>query len=245
MESAMAETPRFAHLIALLFLGSAFAIVCSLVAVLVAVIAGARTAAKFAAGGAALVAFGYTGLLLLVGLFSRSQTLPPGGWKYFCEADCHIAYAIDSVRQAATLGPEARPVVARGRFLVVRLKTWFDQNSIAPFRGNSPLTPDPRTVKLIDDAGRPYPPLSQVPAGADAGSVSLGTPLRPGESYATVLVFELPAEAKNPRLLISDSDPITRLLADHENSPLHGKIYLALAGTEDPARSRLSPATNQ
>ncbi len=224
----MAETPRFAHLIVLLFLGSVFVVFCSLVAAFVAAMARARTAAKLAASGAALVAFGYTGFLLLVGLFSRSQTLPPGGWKYFCEADCHIAYAIESVREAATLGPEARPVVAHGRFIVVRLKTWFDQNSIAPFRGDSPLTPNPRTVMLIDDASRPYLPLAQVPSGVDAGSVSLNTPLRPGQSYSTVFVFEVPNEAARPRMLITDSDPVTRLLIDHENSPMHGKVYLAL-----------------
>jgi len=38
----------------------------------------------------------------------------------------------------------------------------------------------------------------------------------------------VPADARNPRLLISDVDPGARLLVDYENSPLHGKIYLAL-----------------
>jgi hypothetical protein len=224
----MAETPRFAHLITLLFLGTVFGVACCLVVALVAAIERARTAARFAAGSAALAVFGYTGLLLSAGLFSREQTLPPGGWKYFCEADCHIAYMIDGVREAAALGPEAKPVAARGRFVVVRLKTWFDQNSIASFRGNAPLRPDSRTVQLIDGSGKPYSPLEQVPAGIDAGSTSLRTPLRPGESYETVFVFDLPNEATSPRLLIADTDPITALLIDHENSPLHGKIFLAL-----------------
>lgn len=226
----MAETPRFAHLITLLFLGSAFVVFCALMATLVAALARARTAAMLAAGSAALVVFGYASVLLAVGLISGNKTLAPGGWKYFCEADCHIAYSIDEAREAATLGPEAKPLVARGRFVVVRLKTWFDQNSIAPFRGNAPLTPDPRTVKLIDDAGHGYLPAQQLPAGMEAGSAPLHTPLRPGESYTTVFVFELPNEAKNLRLLIADYSPVTRLLIDHENSPLHGKIYLALGG---------------
>jgi len=224
----MAETPHFSHLIVLLFLGSAFVLFGALVVMAVAAIARARTVAKFAAGGAVLVILGYALLLIVAGLASRNKTLAPGGWKYFCEADCHIAYAIDNAHEAATLGPEAKPLVARGRFVVVRLKTWFDQNSIAPWRGDAPLTPNPRTVQLIDDAGQPYLPLSKVPSEVDAGSVSLSTPLRPGESYATILVFELPSEAKHPRLLIADSDPVTRLLIDHENSPLHGKVYLAL-----------------
>jgi len=41
-------------------------------------------------------------------------------------------------------------------------------------------------------------------------------------------ICNFPADARNPRLLISDVDLVTRLLVDHENSPLHGKIYLAL-----------------
>jgi len=32
--------------------------------------------------------------------------------------------------------------------------------------------------------------------------------------------FDVPADARNPRLLISDVDLVTRLLVDHENSPL-------------------------
>jgi hypothetical protein len=38
----------------------------------------------------------------------------------------------------------------------------------------------------------------------------------------------MPSDAHNPRLLISDVEPVSRLLVDHENSPLHGKIYLGL-----------------
>ena len=59
-------------------------------------------------------------------------------------------------------------------------------------------------------------------------SAPLNTPLAPGESYFTTFAFDVPADARNPRLLISDVDPGSRLLVDHENSPLHGKIYLAL-----------------
>jgi len=47
------------------------------------------------------------------------------------------------------------------------------------------------------------------------------TRLRPGKSYLTTFVFDVPADARNPRLLITDVDLVTRLLVDHENSPLH------------------------
>jgi len=224
----MAETPHYAHLMELLFLGSGLVIfICVLVSI-VAALGKAGKVAKFAAGGVAVTAVGYMVLLFGVALATSNKTLPPGNWKYFCEADCHIAYSVDSVKEAVTLGPEAKPMTARGRFIIVRLKTWFDQNSIAPFRGNSPLTPDPRFVRLIDDRGRQYFPSPDSAAAVHALSLPLDTPLRPGESYRTTFVFDLPAEARDPRLLISDAQPVTQLLVDHENSPLHGKIYLSL-----------------
>jgi hypothetical protein len=234
----MAETPRYAHLVTLLFLGCGFVTFTCLVIALVAAAGKARMVAKFALGGAALTAIGYATVLFGVAFASSNKTLPPGNWKYFCEADCHIAYSIESVQEASTLGPEAKPIAARGQFIVVRLKTWFDEKSIAPFRGNSPLTPDPRTVKLVDDAGRYFSPASQTATSLRDSPTSLTTPLRPGESYVTTLVFDLPTDAHNPRLLISDSEPVTKLLVDHENSPLHGKIYLALgAGSLNSANA--------
>ena len=234
----MAETPRYAHLVALLFLGSGFVI---FVCLLVAVFAAARKAgkvAKFAASGAALTALGYAVVLFGIALASSNKTLPPGDWKYFCESDCHIAYSIDSMQEAAMLGPETELITARGRFIVVRLKTWFDENSIAPSRGNFPLTPDSRFVKLIDDRGRQYLPAREASAVLPGTSAPLDTPLRPGESYFTTLVFDVPADARNLRLLISDVDRVSRLLVDHENSPLHGKIYLAL----NPSAAATVPA---
>ena len=176
----MAETPRYAHLVALLFLGSAFVIfICVLVAAAAMISKSARIR-KFAAAGAALTGIGYLALLFVVALLSRDTTVPPGKSKYFCEADCHIAYSIESVTEASTLGPETKPVTAQGRFVIVRLKTWFDEHSIAPFRGNSPLTPNPRVVRLVDDRGRYYLARPQIAAELRVTSAPLSQPLRPG-----------------------------------------------------------------
>ena len=224
----MAETPRYAHLVALVFLGSAFVIsICVLVAAIAMISKSARIQ-KLAAAGAALTGLGYVALLFAVALASSDTTLPPGNSKYFCEADCHIAYSIESVMEASTLGPETKPITAQGRFAIVRLKTWFDEHSIAPFRGNYPLTPNPRVVKLVDDRGRYYLARPQIAVELRQTSAPLNQPLRPGESYSTAFVFDLPANARNPRLLIADTDPASRLLIDHENGLLQGKIYLSL-----------------
>ncbi|HEV2064075.1 MAG TPA: hypothetical protein VGS00_05955, partial [Thermoanaerobaculia bacterium] len=52
--------------------------------------------------------------------------------------------------------------------------------------------------------------------------------LRPGESYETTLVFDLPDGAANLRLFLGDPLGVENLLIGHENSPMHGKIYFAL-----------------
>ena len=63
---------------------------------------------------------------------------------------------------------------------------------------------------------------------ASAGpQVPLTRALKPGESYVTRLVFDLPETVTDPRLLITESDWVTYLLLGHENSFLHRKVFLA------------------
>ena len=54
------------------------------------------------------------------------------------------------------------------------------------------------------------------------------TPLRPGESYTTDVVFDLPADVKTAMLLINEGEWETHLVIGHENSPLHSKTRLQL-----------------
>jgi len=53
--------------------------------------------------------------------------------------------------------------------------------------------------------------------------------LRPGESYTTDSVFDVPQDARGLRLLITEDDPETRFVIGHENSLLHKKICFGLA----------------
>lgn len=231
----MAETPRLSHFVALLLLGSGFCIFVSLLLAFYGAIRKRGLLRKLGGGGALLGIAGYAALLLGVGILSQPKILNPGQWKYFCEADCHIAYSIADVRTAATLGPEGTPVVATGMFVVVRVKTWFDEHSIASFRGDAPLTPNPRTVRLLDKEGHTYPPSLQAEEALGVSSTPLSKPLRPGEHYFSDFVFDVPRGSTNLLLLISDKDPLDSLIVDHENSPFHGKILLALWPSVTPS----------
>jgi hypothetical protein len=53
-------------------------------------------------------------------------------------------------------------------------------------------------------------------------------PLRPGESYSTTLVFDLPADISNPTLLIREGEFVTHLVIGHENSFLHKKTWFQI-----------------
>jgi hypothetical protein len=224
----MAETPRFAHLVTLLFFGAASGTIAGCISVLYGSLRKKRMAYQMGVALVIACAGGYIVSLLGIGAFSPNITLPAGSWKYFCEDDCHIAYAIADVQSTATLGTETNAARANGEYVIVKLKTWFDEKSISKFRGDGPLTPVPRLVALVDENGRRFLP-SQLNAGLLKGdSVPLSQALRPGESYLTTFVFDVPVAARDLRLLITDDDPISAVLLDHENSPLHGKIYLRL-----------------
>jgi hypothetical protein len=190
-----------------------------------------RALAKGIAGAAAAGAGAYLGALLLFSLTSREENLRKGDWKYFCEIDCHLAYSLEEASRAKALGTPPRTSTAGGSFYVVTVKTWFDPRTIASFRGNGPLSPNPRAVFLVDESGRRY---GVSPAGQKALEESRGpsTPLtrilRPGESYTTAFVFDLPEGVRRPRLFLGDSPGIETFLIGHENSLFHKKVYFEL-----------------
>jgi len=223
------ETPRLAHFMVLLFLGAGATTASGLAVLLYGFLQKKKRASEWGMALSIASPASYTLLLLTTGLLSSNKTLPVGGWKYFCEADCHIAYSIASVETAATLGTETNPRQASGEYVIVRLKSWFDENSISKFRGNAPLRPNPRHVSLVDARGRRFLPAQMTPAALQEASKPLETPLRPGESYTTLFVFDVPSDARELRLLVRDDDPVSALVIDHENSPFHGKIYLGLS----------------
>ena len=220
--------PHFAPVVVLLFLGTVFVLGISLLVLFYGAVRRSAFFAKLGGGAAITIAAGYFLLLAGVSLASSEQTLPPDGWKYFCEIDCHLAYSVLSAQTAAALGPELQQTTARGKFVTVRVKTWFDERTISAHRGNGPLTPNRRKALLVDDTGRGYEPSPEgqfALARSGDRSTAMAQSLRPGESYTTDLVFDVPKNARGLRLLLIEDDPETRLVIGHENSLLHKKIY--------------------
>src|SRR4029077_10256126 len=120
--------------------------------------------AKWLTIGALAIAAAYAVLLFGAALFSRDRTLAPGERKYFCEMDCHIAYDVTSAT-----APDATT-------RVVTVRSWFDPGTIAAFRGDGPLTPNPRTVRGEHGDGGRFPPSV---AGTAAWEAPHGNPSAP------------------------------------------------------------------
>ncbi|OLD61703.1 MAG: hypothetical protein AUI53_04625 [Acidobacteria bacterium 13_1_40CM_2_60_7] len=228
----MAFMPEHAPLAVLTFLGTIGLLGLAAVVFLFAALLKRKWIALGTAAVALLIAVAYALVLVGVSLTSHQLVLAPGERKYFCEIDCHIAYSVAGVEEAHTLGDESHPASATGRFVIIHLKTWFDSDTISPHRGNGPLAPGTRRVVLVDDRGREFAPSANGQAALvqmRGATPPLTQPLPPGESYVTDFVFDAPADARNLRLFVADDFPLDHFLIGHELSPLHPRIYLALA----------------
>lgn len=211
---------------ALLLLGTAVLLLALAIAFIFLLVKRKFGPAKFALGTFIVINAAYLGLLLVFSITSKDRLLVHGEEKHFCEIDCHLAYSVTDVRDAKTLGEGANQITASGIFRVVTIKTRFDDKTIGPNRGDSLLYPNSRVAMLSDENGTQYFPSAAAWKVLDktqqAGS-AMTLPLRPGESYSTVIVFDLPSDIKNPTLLLKEGESLTHFVIGHENSPLHKK----------------------
>ncbi len=156
----------------------------------------------------------YLVLFLIAGLTSRTRVLAIGEEKHICEVDCHMAYAVTGVKRT----PQWDGRTAHGVFYVVTVRARFDSLTTEHRRRASPLTPNPRTIAIVDAQGRRYP----------ADPQPLYRALFPGEAYTTDFVFDLPADAAAPHLVLAAEDWPTRFMIAHENAYLHGRVLFGL-----------------
>jgi hypothetical protein len=214
------------HLAALCFLGTAALTILLAVATVVLFFA-RRSWVRYSLPAIVVLVAGYAAVLGFFSWASYDRTVARGDEKFYCGMDCHIAYSVRNVERTKTLGD----ATAAGEFVVVTLRSHFDERTIAPWRGNGPLTPDPPTLTLVDGNGRHYPDSASGQKAWEAGhpqAHSLTDPLRPGQSYETTWVFEVPGDAPSLRLFAGWSGFPSYLLIGDEASPRHARTYFAL-----------------
>lgn len=220
----------------LAFLGAAFILGLAALVVIHAIktrkLARAKNVGLAALGGLGL----YIALMLAFSFSSREKVLAFGEEKYFCEMDCHLAYSLTSISKTKTLGTAPDEATAQGIYYVITIKTRFDEETISRNRGDGLLTPNSRLVTIFDEEGNSYSPSVEGQKALDlasGGGTPLQTPLRPGESYTTELVFDLPGKIKDPVMLISEGEFVTQFIIGHENSFWHKKTKFRLVASED------------
>lgn len=216
----------------LAFLGTAFVLGLAVLVIIHAIKTRKQARAR-KIGLAALAMLGfYLMLLLAFSLISHEKALAFGEEKHFCEIDCHLAYSVANIRKTKTLGTPPDEATAQGIFYVVTVKTRFDETTISRTRGNGLLAPNSRVVTILDEQGNGYSPSVEgqraLAATPEGSGTPLDTPLRPGESYTTDLVFDLPGNIKNPELLMREGAFDTHFIIGHENSFWHGKTTFRL-----------------
>ena len=214
------------HLAALCFLGTT-GLTALLVTTTVVLWFTRRRWTRYSLIALAVLILGYAALVALFSYASYDRTAKRGDEKFFCALDCHIGYSVQDVQRVKSIGETA----ARGEFVVVTLRSHFDERTIAPWRGNGALKPDPPTLELVDESGQAYGVSGAGQAAWEKlhpQSHSLDDPLRPGESYETMWVFEVPADDPALRLFAGWHGFPSYLLIGDEDSPRHGKTHFAL-----------------
>ena len=210
-------------------LGTGFLLFVAAVLLIQSLWARKRRRTRFVLLAMLVIAGAYLAAILIFSLASHEKVLARGEEKHFCEIDCHLAYSVVDVRQSRTLGNP--PTTAQGAYTIVTIKTRFDQTTISSRRGDGLLYPNSRVLTLVDERGSKYSPATDGQRALETGRTSskpFVTPLRPGESYSTEVVFDLPADAKASTLLINEGEWETRLVIGHENSPLHRQTRFQL-----------------
>ncbi len=148
---------------------------------------------------------------------SEARTLAPqeefrlGGFLL----DAHFLFSVDQVKQIDVLATN-RQRVPKGIFYAVTVKYRSDA-------GRAELHPPALDLTILDRAGRRFQALDKLPHLP---------PLRPGESGVLDVVFDLPRDVDEPRLLLRSGEPLDRwlgsMIIDDEESLGHKRTTFLL-----------------
>jgi hypothetical protein len=177
---------------------------------------------KFVFGGI-VVWFVFYGIMLFsFSLLSEEKNLSLNEPKEFCGfyLDCHMHTAVTGVRKAKTLGDKT----ANGEFYIVKVKVFSDARQATL----GLLTVD---AKVIDESKNEFKRDEE--AEKQLGEQPpFDRRITPTESFEKEIVFDLPADVKNPRLDIREGygidHVIEAVLVDDEDSILHKRQLFKL-----------------
>ena len=179
----------------------------------------------FVCGGVMVWILGYAILLFVGSYFSEEHTLSLNQPKEFCGfyLDCHLHTAVTDVRKTKQIGDKT----AHGEFYIVKVKVF--SNAKNPAIAMRLLTPK---AVAEDENKRIYPRDLEAENFLPTGKMPLDQDVKTNEPFEKEIVFDLPADAVNPRLDISEGYGIDKVieavLIGDEDSILHKKNYFKL-----------------
>ncbi len=175
----------------------------------------------FVLGGVTVWFSFYVIVFLMSSIFSVERTLGLNEPKEFCGfyLDCHLNARLSGVRRSKTFGR----LTAQNEFFIAKVKISNDarRESLAL------ITPK---FTVIDEQGRQFSPTEDL-------TVSIQTPpfeekIPAGQSIESEIAFDLPPDAKNPRLDIREGygidHAIEAILVGDEDSLWHKRNYFGL-----------------
>ncbi len=173
-------------------------------------------------------------LVMLFGssLLSKEKTLAINEPKKFCGfyLDCHMHTAVAGVRKTKIIGDK----MAAGEFYIVKVNVFSDAV-------REPLQLIGTDAKVIDGQSRVYTRDTEAEAGLTA-QPEFETRIGPKESFSKEIVFDLPLDAKDPRLDIRDGygidAVIEAVLVGDEDSVWHKRNYFRLEEQKQTARAQ-------
>ncbi|MDQ6786135.1 MAG: DUF4352 domain-containing protein [Acidobacteriota bacterium] len=177
---------------------------------------------NFVFGGVFVWFVSYAILLFAASLLSKDKLLGLNEPKAFCGfyLDCHLHTTVTNVRTTKSLGDKT----ANGEFYIVKVKVFSDARQATL----GLITVD---ANVFDEQNRKFARDTQA-------EMQLGEQppfekqISPVESFEKEIVFDLPSDARNPRLDIREGygidHAIEAVLIDDEDSILHKRNYFKL-----------------
>ncbi len=177
---------------------------------------------NFVLGGVAIWFIFYVVMLIGASLFSTEKTLALNEPKAFCGfyLDCHLHTAVTGVRTTTTLGDRT----AKGMFHVVKVEVFSD--AVQAKLGLTTLD-----ANVVDGRSAHYhrdlEAEAKLPPQPEFEKL-----IGPKERFEKEIVFDLPADIRNPRLDLREGfgidHVIETVLVGDEDSILHKRNYFKL-----------------
>ncbi len=173
----------------------------------------------------------YVATVVIVSLSSEERVLGPGEPNRFCGfyLDCHAMVTVREVERTPTLGEGDHQIRAGGEFYVITVERSSDADRV-------PIGLAQPEAVVFDAEGRRYrrSTLGEAALARVVGEQPpLGRAVRTGEAYSTRLVFDLPANVRDPKLHVAERDLLARLselfLIGDEDSLFHRPTLFRLA----------------